>query len=112
MAFRAGRLLLVKHPFSCCIQTLLKGVIQLTINLSFDFLFSARVGHLLAYRHLYTVKPPIKDTPKEDKPPNKGQAKGTYVYTLYRKLPPKEDNLSTRVLRTSVYGTNQEIFIG
>ena len=28
----------------------------------------------------YTVKPPIKDTPKEDKP-NKGQAKSTLVYT-------------------------------
>ena len=37
-----------------------------------------------------TVKPPIKDTPKEDKLPNKGQA---LVYTLYRKSPLKEDNL-------------------
>ncbi len=26
-----------------------------------------------------TVKPPIKDTPKEDKPPNKGQTKSTLV---------------------------------
>ncbi len=25
------------------------------------------------------MKPPIKDTPKEDKPPNKGQAKSTVV---------------------------------
>ena len=25
-------------------------------------------------------KPPIRDTPKEDKPPNKGQAKSTHVY--------------------------------
>ena len=41
-----------------------------------------------------TVKPLIKDTPKEDKPPNKGQAKSTHVYTLYRKSPLKEDNLS------------------
>ncbi len=32
-----------------------------------------------------TVKPPIKDTPKEDKPPNKGQTKSTPVYTLYTK---------------------------
>ena len=23
--------------------------------------------------HIYRVKPPITDTPKEDKPPNKGQ---------------------------------------
>ena len=38
------------------------------------------------------VKPPIKDTLKEDKPPNKGQAESTLVYTLYRKSPPKEDN--------------------
>ena len=43
-----------------------------------------------------TVKPPIKDTLKEDKPPNKGQAKNTHVYTLYRKSPLKEDNLSTK----------------
>ena len=42
-----------------------------------------------------TVKPLIKDTPKEDKPPNKGQAESTHVYTLYRKLPLKEDNFST-----------------
>ena len=42
------------------------------------------------------MKPPIKDTPKEDKPPNKGQAKSTLVYTLYRKSPLKEDNLSTK----------------
>ena len=34
------------------------------------------------------MKPPIKDTPKEDKPPNKGQAE--------RKSPLKEDNLSTK----------------
>ena len=34
----------------------------------------------------YTVKPLIKDTPKEDKPPNKGQAKSTLVYTNYRNL--------------------------
>ena len=38
------------------------------------------------------MKPPIKDTPKEDKPPNKGQAE----YTLYRKSPLEEDNLSTK----------------
>ena len=36
-----------------------------------------------------------KDTPKEDKPPNKGQAESTHVYILYRKSPLKEDNLST-----------------
>ena len=35
-------------------------------------------------------------TPKEDKPPNKGQAESTLVYTLYRKSPLKEDNLSTK----------------
>ena len=40
----------------------------------------------------HTVKPPIKDTPKEDKSPNKGQAEST----LYRKSPLKEDNLSTK----------------
>ena len=44
-----------------------------------------------------TVKPLIKDTPKEDKPPNKGQAKSTLVFTLYRKSPLKEDNLSTKL---------------
>ena len=43
-----------------------------------------------------TVKPLIKDTPKEDKPPNKEQAESTLVYTLYRKSPLKEDNLSTK----------------
>ena len=41
---------------------------------------------------LSTVKPPIKDTPKEDKPPNKGQAESTLVYTLYKK---NHLNLST-----------------
>ena len=34
--------------------------------------------------------------PKEDKLPNKGQAESTLVYTLYRKAPLKEDNLSTK----------------
>ena len=43
-----------------------------------------------------TVKPLIKDTPKEDKPPNKGQVISTRVYTLYRKSLLKEDNLSTK----------------
>ena len=44
-----------------------------------------------------TVKPPIMDTQKEDKPPNRGQAEITRVYyTLYRKSPLKEDNLSTK----------------
>ena len=42
------------------------------------------------------MKPPIKDTPKEDKPPNKGQTESTLVYTLCRKSPLKEDNLSTK----------------
>ena len=32
--------------------------------------------------HVHTVKPPIKDTLKEDKPPNKGQAESTHVCTL------------------------------
>ena len=45
---------------------------------------------------MYTVKPLTKDTPKEDKPPNKGQAESTLVYTLYRKSPLKEDNLSRK----------------
>ena len=31
-----------------------------------------------------------------DKPPNKGQVESTRVYTLYRKSPLKEDNLSTK----------------
>ena len=44
-----------------------------------------------------TVKPPIKkDTPKEDKPPNKGQAESTLEYKLHRKSPLKKDNLSTK----------------
>ncbi len=30
-----------------------------------------------------TVKPPIKDTPREDTPLNKGQTKSILVYTLY-----------------------------
>ena len=42
------------------------------------------------------MKPPIKDTPKEDKSPNKGQAESTRVYTLYGNSPLKEDNLSTK----------------
>ena len=59
-----------------------------------------------------TVKPPIKDTPNEDKP---RQAESTLVYTLYRKSPLKEDNLSTKdktavpegVLITVLYATQQ-----
>ena len=39
------------------------------------------------------MKPPIKGTLKEDKPPNKGQA---LVYTLYRKSPLKEDKPPNR----------------
>ena len=42
------------------------------------------------------MKPLINNTPKEDKPSNKGQAESTLVYTLYRKPPLKEDNLSTK----------------
>ena len=42
------------------------------------------------YKLKFTAKPPIKDTQKEDTPPNKGQAESTRVYTVYRKLPPKE----------------------
>ena len=33
---------------------------------------------------------------KEDKIPNKGQGESTSVYTLCRKSPLKEDNLSTK----------------
>ena len=43
----------------------------------------------------------IKDTPKENKPPNKGQAESARVYTLYRKSPLKEDNLSTKDIQNS-----------
>ena len=32
----------------------------------------------------WNLKPPIKDTPKEDKPPNKGRAECTHACTLYR----------------------------
>ena len=42
------------------------------------------------------MKPQINYTPKEDKPSNKGQAESTLVYTLYRKSPLTEDNLSTK----------------
>ena len=42
-------------------------------------------------------------TLKEDKPPNKGQAESTLVYTLYRKSPLKEDNLSTKWSRRCPY---------
>ena len=41
-------------------------------------------------------KLPIKDTPKENNPPNKGQAESTRVYILYRKFPLKENNLSIK----------------
>ena len=54
------------------------------------------MSQLAPLAELSTVKPLIKDTPKEDKPPNKGQAKSTHVYTLYRESPLKEDNLSTK----------------
>ena len=41
------------------------------------------------------MKPLIKDTLKKDKPPNKGQAESTRVYTLCRKSPLKEDKDKT-----------------
>ena len=40
-------------------------------------------GH--SYAYMYTVKPPIKDTPI-DKPPNKGQAESTRVYSVENQL--------------------------
>ena len=43
----------------------------------------------------FKAKPLIKDTLKEDKPHHKGQANSTLVYTLHRKSPLKEDNLSS-----------------
>ncbi len=40
---------------------------------------------LLTMKFWHTVKPPIKDTPKKDKPPNKGQTKSTHsIYTPYK----------------------------
>ena len=50
------------------------------------------------------MKPPIKDTLKEDKPLNKGQIESTHVYTLYRKSPLKEDNLSAKDKTTGPEG--------
>ena len=44
--------------------------------------------------HYNTVKPLIKDTPKEDKPPNKGQAESNNIHC--RKSPLKEDNPSIK----------------
>ena len=44
----------------------------------------------------HTAKPPIKDTLREDKPPNRGHAESMLAYILYRKSPLKEDNLSTK----------------
>ena len=41
---------------------------------------TASLVNLNALGSLATVEPLIKDTPKEDKPPNKGQAKRTIVY--------------------------------
>ena len=58
----------------------------------------------------YTVKPPVKDTPKEDKPPNKGQAESTLVYTLYRKSPLKEDSLFTKDKTASPEGVLNKRF--
>ena len=52
----------------------------------------------------------LKDTPKEDKPPNKGQAESTHVYTLYRKSPLKEDNLSTKDKTAGPNGVLIELF--
>ena len=50
------------------------------------------------------------DTPKEDKPPNKGQAKSTLLYTLYRKSPLKEDNLSIKDKTAGPEGVLIEMF--
>ena len=42
-------------------------------------------AYVAEYEDRYTVKPPIKDTPKEDKPPNKGHTKCILAYTLCTK---------------------------
>ena len=39
---------------------------------------------IIIYLLLFTVEPLIKDTPKEDKSPFKGQSKITVVYTWYK----------------------------
>ena len=61
------------------------------------------------------MKPTIKDTPKdlEDKPPNKGQVESTLVYTLNRKSPLKEDNLSIKDKTASpeVRGSTVSVFL-
>ena len=45
----------------------------------------------------YSMKPyNYKGHPERGQTPNKGQAESTHVYTLYRKSPLKEDNLSTK----------------
>ena len=52
--------------------------------------------HMSHSKKILNVGNYVKDTPKEDKPLNKGQANSTLAYTLYRKSPLKEDNLSTK----------------
>ena len=53
--------------------------------------------YTLLYQYItISVKIPIKDTPKEDKSPNKGQAKNTRIYTHSKESPLKENNLSTK----------------
>ena len=39
----------------------------------------------------YTLEPPIKDAPKEDKLLNEGQSKNTFVYTLHTKRGQPQD---------------------
>ena len=62
----------------------------------------------------------IKDLAKKDKPPNKGQLNYNYsMYTLRRKSPLKEDNLSiknkmadTKVLIISTIPLTSNLYVG
>ena len=63
------------HPLYIGIQ-ISRQTVRLYLATTVGLLHSGPV--ILAF----TVKPPIKDTQKEDKPPNKGQTKVTRVHTL------------------------------
>ena len=62
-----------------------------------------------------TVKPPIKDSLKEDKPPNKGQVKSILLYTHFmeqrtKRLVPKVSLLRGSTVKARVHNTRERVF--
>ena len=54
--------------------------------------------------HIITVKPPIKDTLKEDEPLNKGRTKCTIVYIIIIRTNSVQNNLNNLSTKDKMLG--------